>query len=164
MTITIRNQVLQDWVMGLPLMQQSVLLSGIRGPDTLRKDHPAKMLMRWYRRAFLVCAFDQVVHFSSTEPCGGSFTGRVPDVSVVGAEYLHNVDEVPHHFHLHLMHGAQIIGHHCPYPVARDFWRHFYLLAVKDMHLEPESLVEMDERLSDNEDAWKRRENFPARA
>jgi hypothetical protein len=39
--------VTQDWVNNLTFMQQSVLLSAIRGPDGFAKFHKAKPLIRW---------------------------------------------------------------------------------------------------------------------
>lgn len=51
--------VLQNWVTDLTFMQQTVLISAVRGPDGLRKDHPVKILLRWYRRCILISAFDK---------------------------------------------------------------------------------------------------------
>jgi len=34
-------------------------------------------------------------------------------------EYLYSVDEVPHHFHLHLMHAAEILGYKHPDKLTR---------------------------------------------
>lgn len=70
------RSVLQDWVHELTFMQQSVLISSVRGPDGIRKDHPTKVLCRWLRRSFLLCAFDKVAHNDPYEHCGGSFTGK----------------------------------------------------------------------------------------
>src|SRR5665213_3388169 len=98
----------QDWVHTISIMQQSVLLSAIRGPDGIRKNHVAKFLLRWYRRCVLISAFDGK---ALTDPCsvgGGSFTGPsakyLPDLTwqeqlnEVFGDYLRSVDELPHHF------------------------------------------------------------------
>ena len=53
--------VLQDWVLELTMMQQSVLIAAVRGPDGIAKNHVAKLLLRWYRRCILKSAFDQAV-------------------------------------------------------------------------------------------------------
>ena len=53
------RSVLQDWVMNLTFMQQSVLLTSLRAPDGIRKDHPVKVLCRWLRRCILISAFDK---------------------------------------------------------------------------------------------------------
>lgn len=67
--------VTQVWTHTLPMMQQSVLLTGVRGPDTLPKYHPSKYLLRWYRRCILLSAMDRRVLNDPMEPNGGSFTG-----------------------------------------------------------------------------------------
>jgi predicted phage-related endonuclease len=64
-------------------------------------------------------------------------------------DYLHNVDEIPHHYHLHFMHGAQILGYKYPKKFIAMAWLGFYLRAVSDMHLYPESEKQMDARLND---------------
>ncbi|MGE0366914.1 MAG: hypothetical protein AB7Q00_14400 [Phycisphaerales bacterium] len=162
----------QPWLDNLSVMQQSVLLTAIRGPDGIRKDHVAKLLLRWYRRSILVLAFEQTV---VTNPCslgGGSFTG--PSVSLdhalywkpamdeVVTEYLRHVDELPHHFQLHLMHAAEIVGYKHPDPNIRAWWHHTYLRLVNDMHLYPELEEHMDLRLGDNERGWRDREEVTA--
>lgn len=153
-------ELLQDWVKNLNFMQQSVLLTGIRAPDTLSKSHPAKLLCRWYRRCILTCAFCRVVHSTAHEYCGGKFTGSILNVDEVAKNYLINVDEIPHHYHLHLVHGAQIIGYKHPIPDIKYWWFDFYMKAVNDMHLYPESEKQMDYRLADNELQWREHESF----
>lgn len=155
--------VLQEWVSDLTFMQQSVLISAVRAPDTLRKTHPAKLLMRWYRRCVMVCAFDRIEHRTPDEPCGGKYTGAIEDVDALAQEYQVNVDELPHHFHLHLLHAAEIIAYHHPVSSVAAWWNGFYRRGVNDMHLGIESPNEMDERLGDNEQSWKERENYPER-
>lgn len=199
----------QEWVLEIPFMQQSVLFAAIRAPDGLRKDHPTKVLLRWYRRCILYSAFDRRALTCPFEEGGGSFTGpfalghvlqflvapwRIDAVQAVhnnwhyarGAPkhapaverqrkyrwkmfdkmrdvYLRHVDEMPHHFQLHFMHAAQIVGCHHPSTAIREWWREFYLMIVNDAHLSPETDADMNLRLSDNSDAWKAREWSPAK-
>jgi hypothetical protein len=168
------RSVLQDWTNALSFMMQSVLICATRGPDGIRKDHPVKVLIRFLRRSFLICAFDGKVRWSPYEKGGGSFTGplhlRNPDG---GADhphehghidkfieiYLRHVDELPHHFQLHLMHAAEILGYKHPDGEVRDFWHRMYRDIVNDAHLNPESEEQMDRRLGDNEAAWRAAEN-----
>jgi hypothetical protein len=77
--------------------------------------------------------------------------------------YLEHVDELPHHFQLHLMHGAQIVGFHHPDPQIREWWQAFYLMIVNDAHLMPETQELMDLRLSDDPIKWREREQIIAR-
>ena len=168
-----QRSVLQDWTNYLSFMMQSVLITACRGPDGIRKDHPVKVLIRYLRRSFLICAFDGKVRWSPYEPGGGSFTGPLHlnhaesgkhgehiDAPVghldgfVGT-YLRHVDELPHHFQLHLMHAAEILGYKHPDSDVRGFWRAFYHAVVSDAHLHAESESEMDKRLGDQEADWR---------
>lgn len=116
---------------------QSVLITACRGPDGIRKDHPVKVLIRFLRRSFLICAFDGKVRWSPYDPGGGSFTGPLHLRNPNGGEdhpyehghidkfieiYLRHVDELPHHFQLHLMHAAEILGYKHPDDDVRRFW------------------------------------------
>ena len=160
------TSVLQDWVQNLSFMQQSVLLSCVRGPDGITKEHPAKRLLRWYRRCILLSAFDKKALTNPYSPGGGSFTGP----SVVLEESSDNwepymstgvvepvfttVDSLPHHFVLHLIHAAEIIGYMHPNLRIRRFWNLLYLRFVTSFHMNPETKEQMMERLGDNESNW----------
>jgi len=153
------TSVQQEWMLDLSLQQQSVLLMACRGPDGMRKSHPAKDLIRAYRACVLNAA-------STAEPLnvgnmGDSFMSIERIISPPAwfntvKDYLYDVDEIPHHYHLHLMHGAQVLGYKHPDDHTRAIWLGFYLQAVEDMHLYPESEKQMDARLND----FGRREMF----
>lgn len=181
----------QQWVLEIPFMQQSVLFAAVRAPDGLRKDHPVKVLLRWYRRCILLSAFDKRVLETPFEAGGGSFTGPfearhadqfcdgrgrsfywrghiIPEnaqeaFNYMREVYLRHVDEMPHHFQLHFMHAAQIVGAHHPNDQIRQWWKDFYLMIVNDAHLHPETDREMNLRLSDNNEAWRAREEVTAK-
>jgi hypothetical protein len=147
-------------------MQQSVLIAGVRGPDGIRKDHPVKVLCRWFRRSFLISAFDGKAILNPHAPGGGSFTGPLVGFETIHAaakDYLRYVDELPHHFQLHMMHGAEIMGYKHPDPTVRDFWHRFYLMIVNDAHLQPETAERMDRRLGDREADWRAAEEVTAK-
>ena len=167
-----RRSVLQDWVTELTLMQQAVLLTAIRGPDGLHKNHISKVILRWYRRCILITAFERHVFGYSledaTQPGGGSFTGPLdPEIhgtlEQVVDEYLRSVDEIPHHFQLHLMHAVEILGYTHPIEEVREWWHVFYLRLVRDAHLNPETLEQMTRRLGDDEGQWREAEEVTAR-
>lgn len=160
-----RRSVLQDWVMALPMMQQTVLLTAVRGPDGLPKYHPTKFVLRWYRRCILLSALDGKVLTDPAEPNGGSFTGP----SVGGGDesddwrwqmderitaYLRSLDEVPHHFQLHLIHAVEILGYKHPDSDIRYWWATVYHRLVHDMHLWPETEEQLDQRLGDTREGW----------
>jgi hypothetical protein len=175
--------VLQPWVEALPFMQQSVLIAAVRAPDGLRKNHPVKVLMRWFRRCTMLSAFDKRALNDPFEAGGGSFTGpfelhhaaefvRTPWPADTGfgwhhmnemrKVYLDHVDEMPHHFQLHFMHAAQIVGYKHSDTLVREWWRQFYEMIVNDAHLFPEPVEMMDKRLGDSERNWRAREEVTA--
>lgn len=155
-----RKSAWQDWVLTLTIMQQSVLASAVRAPDGMRKFHPAKMLVRWYRRSVLVSAFDGKPLLDPHAPGGGSFTGPLTsDYSVeqMADEFLLARDEMSLHYYAHMMHAAQIIGCYHPDDFVRDFWDALYKRMVNALHLNTESYSQMARRLSDSPEAWAER-------
>lgn len=164
------KSVLQDWVTELPLMQQSVLLSAMRNADGVRKGHPQKGLVRWYRRCVVISAFDGRVIYNPWELGGGSYAGPsipavrklTPDewpglmVPIVDA-FIDARDEMNLHYFAHTMHAFQILGYKHPDDVIRRFWLHVYIRMVECLHLWPEDMEAMNLRLGDNEAGWQAR-------
>jgi hypothetical protein len=158
--------VTQAWTHRLSMMQQSVLLTAVRGPDGLPKYGPVKMLLRWYRRCVLLSAMDRAVLKDPICEGGGSFTGPSIGFHVDGWEdvmdtivgrYMRELDAVPHHFQMHLMHAVQILGYKHPEPLIRGWWLGVYTRLVEDMHLRPESETDLDRRLGDSREQWLER-------
>lgn len=162
--------VLQGWVENLSFMQQTVLLTAVRGPDGTPKYGPVKMLQRWYRRCVLLSAMDGKALTNPYDNNGGSFTGpsihkdfadagwtwEQPMNDIVG-EYVKSLDALPHHFQLHFIHAAEIIGYKHPDERIRNWWCKVYHRLVHDMHMHVENEQEMDERLGDNREKWLKR-------
>jgi hypothetical protein len=150
------------------MMQQSVLISAIRGPDTLKKDHVSHKLCKWLRRNMLLSAFEKKVFMNPFEPGGGSFTGPSCKMAQnldwqsqmfhILNEYIRSIDEVPHHFQVHFMHAAEILGYCYPDPDIREWWEECYHRLCYDMHLMPEDYDQMLYRLGDNEENWRNSE------
>lgn len=162
--------VLQPWLANLPMMQQTVLLTALRGPDgTPKYGGGAKMLLRWYRRCVLLSALDGKVLTDPIEPNGGSFTGPSlidgPDdeepwsdrMQAHVNDYLRNVDALPHHYQMHFLHAVEILGYKHPDHTIRFFWKQLYLRLVNDFHLWPETEEQMDLRLGDSREGWLKR-------
>lgn len=159
--------VTQEWTHDLTCMQQTVLITAVRGPDGVAKYHPCKFLLRWYRRCVLLGALDHNVFTNPYDPRGGSFTGPsypwppgldhdwTESMNDVVERYLQSLDELPHHFQLHLMHAAEIVGYKHPDDRIRQWWHWLYLELAKDMHLSHETEAELDYRLGDNEGQWR---------
>jgi len=158
--------VTQPWTHELPMMQQTVLLTAVRGPDGLPKYGCVKMLLRWFRRCTLLSAIDGKALLNPYDNNGGSFTGpslqyEIKDweaaMNQLADEYLTTLDAIPHHFQLHFMHAAEILGYKHPDERIQAWWRGLYYRLVNDMHLKPEFEDEMDERLGDSREGWLRR-------
>lgn len=163
---TERQSVLQDWTFGISFMQQSVLLTAVRGPDGVPKYHPVKYLLRWYRRCILLSSsFGRVID-NPIDSDGGSFLGpsigphaNSPAHSMddLVSLYLKATDELPHHFQMHFMHAAEIVGYKHPDAETRQWWHKVYERLVYDLHLFPETEEQMDRRLGDRRDTWLER-------
>ena len=176
-TARARRPVLQDWLCDLTLMQQSVVISAIRGCDGVPKRHKAKPLVRWYRRCVLLSAFDGKALTDPFAPGGGSFTGPVAgpppapfpeggellkgwksDVmrGVVG-DFVDSRDELPAHYFTHAMHAFEVLGYKHPDADIRKFWHDLYVRLVHTAHAWPETEEQMDARLGDDETSWRAR-------
>lgn len=158
------SSVLQPWVEKLSFMKQSVLIAGVRGPDGIQKDHIAKVLLRWFRRCIMYSAFEGNIVTNPYQDGGGSFMGPCTmDLEEAVDQYLRSVDELPHHFQLHFMHGAEIIGYDHPDEQIRKWWHKIYCRIVRDAHLNIETKEQMDYRLADNEEQWREAEEVVAK-
>lgn len=159
--------VLQPWVTKLTLMQQSVLLCAIRGPDGFAKHHVCKPLLRWYRRCVLISAFDKIAITNPYQKGGGSFTGPSCEDSLlrkdcwwetsmkeVVDDFIGSRDEYHLHFYMHFIHASEIIGYKHPDERIRQFWNKLYIRMIHSLHMLPETEEMMDKRLSDTEDGW----------
>lgn len=178
--------VTQDWVNDLTFMQQSVLLSAIRGCDGIPKRHKCKLVVKWYRRCVLLSAFDGRALMDPFEPGGGSFTGPLADIAAyerengfaphvsnhhvmteydykcsilqkVADDYVDSRDELPYHYQTHMMHAFEIVGYKHPEPAIREYWNELYLRLARANHLWEETEAQMDTRLGDNFEGWTAR-------
>lgn len=161
--------VIQPWVETLTFMQQTVLLTAVRGPDGSRKYGPTKMLLRWYRRCILRSSLEEGRTIGTPYAFGGgSFMGPSyeattlkhdwrPPLDDIVSQYLRELDALPHHFQLHFMHAAEIVGYKHPSLAIRLWWHGSYLRLVHDMHLWPETEEQLDRRLGDSREQWLER-------
>lgn len=143
------------WCLALPIQQQSVLLLGARGPDGIAKAHPCKRVQRAYRGTVLVAArYGRCLEWgekADTFMSLDEFADERLWDSIV-KDFFQHADDLPHHFYMHLIHGTEIAGYKHPEGRFRSRWSTFYNLCVREFHLMPESVQEMDARLSD----WQR--------
>lgn len=151
--------VTQPWTHEIPFMQQSVLLSALRNEDGVEKGHPAKALIRWFRRCVVLSAFDGRALTDPTEPGGGSYTGPVENIEAAADDFLRARDGMALHYYAHAMHAFQIIAVHHPDDEIAEFWGRVYTRMAHALHLWPEMANQMNARLGDNPEGWKARED-----
>lgn len=138
-----KSSIIQDWAAKLHLRCQGVLVSSIRGCDTVAKEHPTKDLARVYRSLVLVAAakkpssFIDFVDLRETER-------RMNAV-------LSDVDPLPHHYVMHMTHSAQIVGLRHSDEGVRHLWTWFYEQMCRGLHVTPETEERMMERLEGTE-------------
>lgn len=150
--VPLANSVVPAWIETLSLQQQSVVLLALRGPDGVRKYHPAKVVTIAYRGTLLRAAERQRFLY------WGEAADTFMSMEVIADEaqwreaiktFFAHVDELPHHYVTHLAHAAQIIACHHPHEAMRQRWGWFYSKWCDDLHVSPESSEAMDRRLDD---------------
>jgi hypothetical protein len=148
------QSVFQDWYSGLSMQQQSVLVLACRGPDGVGKYHPTKPIVAHYRATVLKAAYYGRPMQVGEEAGDNTFMS----LQYLGSDkvwrqlvqsFFDNVDSLPHHYYMHLMHGAQIAGYKHSDKLFRQRWGSFYLDCCADLHLDPETELKMDRRLGD---------------
>lgn len=148
------RSVFPAWMVLVPMQQQSVMLLAARGPDGVGKYHPCKGVVRAYRATVLKSArLGRSLQWGEDLERDGFMGlwafGQDASWSAAVRDYFSHVDELPHHYHLHLLHGTQILGHKHPDPRFRERWLGFYMAGCDDAHMRPETAADLDRRLGD---------------
>ncbi len=143
------KSVLQDWVMELPLRYQGTLLTTIRGCDEEPKQwtklgvaySPGRRLTAFIRWCFMVPA--DIREVDSEE---GAFMMSTPPDPFKPSDFGH----LPLHWNTHAMHSLEIIGYCHPNPKVRNKAYDMYCKWVKSFHLNPETITQLHERLTED--------------
>lgn len=147
------KSVLQDWVMELGLRHQGVLLTAVRGCDTSPKNDASKMFIRSYRAKVLNChCGDPRKAATFIEEVG--LDGELDRFRLLRK----NVDHLPHHYLMHLIHAIEIVGYKHPDQKVREQWSWFYYKLVHGLHLVQETEEQLDQRLNADEAAFAARD------
>lgn len=155
MSLSLEGHVLSvqpEWARRLPIQQQSVLFLAARGADGIPKFHPTKRVQRAYRASvFMAARYGRMLTIEDEGDSFMSLEDFEDNKAWVSActSFFDNVDSLPHHFLLHLIHGAEILGYKHPDPMFRSYWMHFYDTACHHFHMNMETEAEMDARLND---------------
>lgn len=140
--------VLQDWVTKLQLREQGTLLTAVRGCDDEPKqwiktgfaESPGRRLTAFIRFCFMNPADPREVDIP-----GAFFQSQPPD-PFRPSEFGH----LPQHWYAHAMHALEIIGYRHPNEGLQIDARRLYLKMVENLHLNPEKLHQMEQRLGND--------------
>lgn len=134
--------------MELPLREQGVLLTAVRGCDVEPKqwtargfaDSPGRRLTAFIRWCFLNPADAREIDIP-----GAFFQSKAPD-PFRPSEFGH----LPQHWYTHVMHALQIIDHRHPDEQVAYRAGQLYEAMAHNCHLRPELASEMVKRLSED--------------
>ena len=146
------GSVAQDWLLALPMQQQSVMLLACRGPDGIARHHPCKDAIRALRATVLNNArFGRALTFGEV---GDSFIlldvfADADSWAKAVKAFFASLEELPHHFSIHFLHAAEVAGYKHPDTRFRERWAAFYRKGCADLYLNPETEVQLDKRLND---------------
>ena len=154
----IKISVQPTWCIDLPIQQQSVLFLAGRGPDGIAKAHPCKRVQKAYRASVFVAArYGRCLEWGEGADTFMGLEEFADDAlwAAIVKDFFNHIDDLPHHYIMHLMHGVEILGYKHPDIRFQTRWRSFYIKMVEDCHLNPESAFQMNQRLSDgNRKHW----------
>ena len=138
--------VVQDWVGGLTLKQQTVMLSAIRGCDGAPRDDPSKPFVRALRSVVLKNAVEGECSFMQAD---------ISDADI--QKFVKAMDPYPMHWLMHFTHAVECIGYGHPNLEIKAWWRGLYYKICSALHVNRESQAEWDHRLRDGppSDCWK---------
>lgn len=134
---------LREWVIDLPLREQGVLITAMRGCDLTPKypmDSTERQLTAYLRWAACVPNDPREVDF---EP--GVFMQSEPPAGWRASELGH----YPLHWYSHIMHGYEVAAYRGPDEIACVCGPVYFTL-VAGLHLRPETREEMITRLGED--------------
>jgi len=147
------TSIIQPWAAELGLRHQGVLVSAIRGCDSIHREDPSKYLVRTYRGALLVphCR-DLKKAASFMIPFDNEGWFEAAD------DFYASIDHYPNHWILHWMHASEIVGCKHPDDIIRPAFAAMYRRLVRKFHMHPETEEELDHRLNADEDTFSKRQ------
>lgn len=142
----IRTSIVQDWAAILGLRHQGVLVSAVRGCDSVTREDASKILVRTYRGVLLKS------HCGDIQKAASFMIPFDPKMwDAYKMEFLASIDHYPNHWLLHFMHACEIVGYkHSDGPIRVAFTQLYYKL-VRKFHLMSETESVLDQRLNADE-------------
>lgn len=139
--------ILQRWVEDLGLRHQGVLLAAIRGCDGRPKESYEKVVVRELR-GLVLNAFDprELKHLR-----GFMVSYPHPEADQCFKKFLREeVESLPVHYALHLCHAIEVIAYCHPEHNVSTTYTFRYKLFCQKFHMQPESALQMKERLTED--------------
>lgn len=146
--------VMKLWIFSLPFRMQSVLMSALRGCDVAKKHDCSKFITRALRAVCL----------NNADPTNTFIVGDGTPAEKFAKEFIADVDSYPLHFMMHTIHAAEIVGAKHPEEHLRHYWTWLYKELVKGLHLNPETVDQLDVRLGFTPDELKVQAQQPSEA
>jgi hypothetical protein len=148
------KSVLQDWVSDIPLRHQGVLVIALRGPDGVRKEDPAKPLVRTIRGMVMNAGrtgkpMEPGVEWRDDPFMSIAHIWDLDRWELTARAFFDQWDAYNVHFLQHLAHAFGVIGNHYPDMRLRDYAWLFYERCCRKLHMTPETKEEMCYRLRD---------------
>lgn len=145
------ESVLHDWVCGLTFQMQALLLTAMRGPDGNSKHNSAKAIVRYLRGIVIKPAGAWAHHREGVVGLNDNnfMWGEYDKFKAYANTFWDDHDEYPHHFIMHLLHCAEVVGYKHPDCIVSLNWTYFYVSGCESFHMDPETEVRMDKRLND---------------
>lgn len=135
---------MQYWLGELTFQMQALLMTAIRGADGTMKHNNSKCLSRYLRGTVLKPAGDW-----NGKNNNNFMWGQYELFEGYAMAFIEDHDEYPHHFIMHLVHSAEVIGYCHPNKEVKSHWRWFYFMMCESFHMTPETKEQMFERLND---------------
>lgn len=143
------KSITQDWVNELGLRHQGVLMTAIRGCDSVPKIDASKSIVRAFRADVLNA------HVSDPRKAKSFIQffdhGEFIDLMNV---FTSSLDHYPLHYVMHLAHAAEVVGYKHPDQNTSDRWRILYFVVCKRLHVNPETEAQLDARLNKTEEEF----------
>lgn len=140
----IKETVLHDWVCDQKFQIQALLLTAMRGPDENNKYNAAKSIIRYLRGVVIKPAGNWLGKNDND-----FMWGEYDKFNAFANTFWQDHDEYPHHFIMHLVHCAEVLGYCHPDEQIGLDWLSFYYNACNAFHMNPETKAQMLNRLND---------------
>ena len=133
-----RVGVLQPWMEKIPIRMQSTLILGLRGPDVYAVPN-VKKICRWLRGlAFKPGNPANLKEFMNEDP---------PFEIVEKGETAKELEFLPQHFYVHLLHSLEVVAYRHPSEAVRSRGFGLFRDMCALLHLPVESRSKFENRL-----------------